>query len=409
MNRRDGVVVLSPEAGAYEELRATRCVPVHPYDIGEGADALHTRAHDARRRARQARRGTCAARGGAHTTHLARRAPHPDAVVRPVVASASASSKAANPTGPSTTTSAACTSAGLSSDRTPMLTPWASVPSSTSACRAANAGRSPASSPANAAAVHPHPGQAGHRRTLVDRHGRPELDCHASPQRCVEPEPGAASAAQRPASAPRSGWSRQCTVTATSPLRSTSRPGRAASASSAAGRRRPRRAAPARRPPPLPRGCAPGRTCPGSRARRSPTVAEEGGRTTAHHGHGAEHRDQPGRRRGRPAAVAPSRVEHDRRQGAVEVDEERRARIVDEGLERGRDGHDASAPVLRADDDDAVGVGRTLRRVGGVRLHVRGGPHAVELQHRRFAVEAVPALDHGALALLVEVAGSCML
>jgi trehalose 6-phosphate synthase len=41
VNRRDGVVVLSPEAGAYEELRGA-VLPVHPYDIEQGAHALHT-------------------------------------------------------------------------------------------------------------------------------------------------------------------------------------------------------------------------------------------------------------------------------------------------------------------------------------------------------------------------------
>lgn len=40
VNTRDGVVVLSPEAGAYDEL-ADAVVPVHPYDIEQGADALH--------------------------------------------------------------------------------------------------------------------------------------------------------------------------------------------------------------------------------------------------------------------------------------------------------------------------------------------------------------------------------
>jgi trehalose 6-phosphate synthase len=40
-NRQDGVVVLSPEAGAYEELHDA-VVPVHPYDIEQGAHALHT-------------------------------------------------------------------------------------------------------------------------------------------------------------------------------------------------------------------------------------------------------------------------------------------------------------------------------------------------------------------------------
>jgi trehalose 6-phosphate synthase len=40
VNRRDGVVVLSPEAGAYEELRDA-VLPVHPYDIVQGAHAVH--------------------------------------------------------------------------------------------------------------------------------------------------------------------------------------------------------------------------------------------------------------------------------------------------------------------------------------------------------------------------------
>jgi trehalose 6-phosphate synthase len=41
VNRHDGVVVLSPEAGAYEELHDA-VLPVHPYDIEQGAHALHT-------------------------------------------------------------------------------------------------------------------------------------------------------------------------------------------------------------------------------------------------------------------------------------------------------------------------------------------------------------------------------
>jgi trehalose 6-phosphate synthase len=40
VNRRDGVVVLSPEAGAYEELHDA-VLPVHPFDIEQGAQALH--------------------------------------------------------------------------------------------------------------------------------------------------------------------------------------------------------------------------------------------------------------------------------------------------------------------------------------------------------------------------------
>lgn len=41
MNRRGGVVCLSPEAGAYDEL-APAVLPAHPYDIDQTARALHT-------------------------------------------------------------------------------------------------------------------------------------------------------------------------------------------------------------------------------------------------------------------------------------------------------------------------------------------------------------------------------
>jgi trehalose 6-phosphate synthase len=40
-NRRDGVLCLSPEAGAYEELKSA-AIPVHPYDIEHTAGALDT-------------------------------------------------------------------------------------------------------------------------------------------------------------------------------------------------------------------------------------------------------------------------------------------------------------------------------------------------------------------------------
>jgi trehalose 6-phosphate synthase len=41
VNDRDGVVLLSPEAGAYDELHEA-VLPIHPYDIEQGAHALHT-------------------------------------------------------------------------------------------------------------------------------------------------------------------------------------------------------------------------------------------------------------------------------------------------------------------------------------------------------------------------------
>jgi trehalose 6-phosphate synthase len=41
VNQRDGVVLLSPEAGAYDELHEA-VLAIHPYDIEHGAHALHT-------------------------------------------------------------------------------------------------------------------------------------------------------------------------------------------------------------------------------------------------------------------------------------------------------------------------------------------------------------------------------
>jgi trehalose 6-phosphate synthase len=41
VNRRDGVVCLSPEAGAYDEL-GPAVLEAHPYDLDQTASALHT-------------------------------------------------------------------------------------------------------------------------------------------------------------------------------------------------------------------------------------------------------------------------------------------------------------------------------------------------------------------------------
>jgi trehalose 6-phosphate synthase len=40
LNRRDGVLLLSPEAGAFEEL-GEDALAVHPYDIEQNAEAFH--------------------------------------------------------------------------------------------------------------------------------------------------------------------------------------------------------------------------------------------------------------------------------------------------------------------------------------------------------------------------------
>jgi trehalose 6-phosphate synthase len=40
VNTRDGVLLLSPEAGAYDEL-GPHALIVHPYDLEQAADAIH--------------------------------------------------------------------------------------------------------------------------------------------------------------------------------------------------------------------------------------------------------------------------------------------------------------------------------------------------------------------------------
>ena len=56
VNRRDGVLCLSPEAGAYEELAGT-ALAVHPFDVAQSAEALHAALsmNDDERAARAAR------------------------------------------------------------------------------------------------------------------------------------------------------------------------------------------------------------------------------------------------------------------------------------------------------------------------------------------------------------------
>jgi len=56
VNRRDGVLCLSPEAGAFDEL-GSAAVPVHPYDVEQAAHALHDAlVMDADERAERAKR-----------------------------------------------------------------------------------------------------------------------------------------------------------------------------------------------------------------------------------------------------------------------------------------------------------------------------------------------------------------
>ncbi len=88
VNERGGVLILSENTGAYEEL-GTYSLSVNPFDIEEQADAIFTRAHDAGRRelaapARHPRGGGAQQRGaldrhpaGRHRRQAGRRGPGP--------------------------------------------------------------------------------------------------------------------------------------------------------------------------------------------------------------------------------------------------------------------------------------------------------------------------------------------
>ena len=67
VNQRNGVLLLSPEAGAYDEL-ADAALPIHPYDIEQGANALHT-ALAMPADERRARAVQLADLAGRHTPH----------------------------------------------------------------------------------------------------------------------------------------------------------------------------------------------------------------------------------------------------------------------------------------------------------------------------------------------------
>ena len=65
VNQRDGVVLLSPEAGAYEELHEA-VLAVHPYDVEQSAHALHPALSMPDDERAPTRRAAARARRGAH-------------------------------------------------------------------------------------------------------------------------------------------------------------------------------------------------------------------------------------------------------------------------------------------------------------------------------------------------------
>ena len=183
LNQRDGVVLLSPEAGAYDEL-AEAVLPIHPYDIEQGAHALH-----AALAMPDDERASRAPPARASSPRCTRRRPGSRAAQpRALSASASASSSAASPPGPSTTTSAARISGGLSSDTTPMLTAWASAPASHELAQRVERGEVAGVVAGERAAIARTRGELGDRRALVDRYRRAQLDGHPPAERRVEAE-----------------------------------------------------------------------------------------------------------------------------------------------------------------------------------------------------------------------------
>ncbi len=157
LNAGDGVLVLSHEAGAWEEL-SEAALGINPFDVAGTADTLHL-ALSMDLGERRSRAGPSAGTGArSHRFRLARRATGRCGTLQPLTgqpfaeaASASYSSSASAPAGPSTTTSAlAATSGALSSSTT--ATRIAGTPCAANSAAAAKAGRSPRSSPKTATA-----------------------------------------------------------------------------------------------------------------------------------------------------------------------------------------------------------------------------------------------------------------
>ena len=160
LNTADGVLVLSHQAGAWEELSLDGggALGVNPFDVAGTADALHAAltmdaaergdaCGGAPRRGARANRSRLVGRPtGGRGSAEARRA---------AVASATARSNATAPAAPGTERSAAsATAAGLSLSTAATHTATRSGPAGTrSAWSAAKAGRSPTSSPKAAAAT----------------------------------------------------------------------------------------------------------------------------------------------------------------------------------------------------------------------------------------------------------------
>ncbi len=167
LNTADGVLVLSHQAGAWEELSLDGggALGVNPFDVAGTADALHAAlTMDAATRAARAGALRDAVRGRTAADWWADQLAAAAALIgartaarqarRVAVASATSRNNATAPAAPGTDRSAAsATAAGLSPSTAATRTATRSGPAGTRSARnAANAGRSPTSSPKAAAA-----------------------------------------------------------------------------------------------------------------------------------------------------------------------------------------------------------------------------------------------------------------
>ena len=235
LNRRDGVVCLSPEAGAYDELHDA-VLAVHPYDLQQSAGALHRVLDDAAATSAPRWRAGCASsRARGRPRRLARRPPQAgrggSALTRSVRSSA-------RPGGPSTTMSArSISSAGASLDRTAIRvhqTDGSSTASSggmLSSSKRSKTGRSPRSSPANATARIPDESASSASTAVPLSSGTGGRSSHAIRPGWVSRPWRAARSARASACGASPGAVRQWIVNAMSPLCSTNRSGQVASAS----------------------------------------------------------------------------------------------------------------------------------------------------------------------------------
>ncbi len=224
VNDRDAVLLLSPEAGVWDQLAGV-ARPVHPYDISGTADALAdalaaspeqraVEAAELRRRAsartprdwlddQLPRRRLTFSRRPGQATARPRRWRRSRACAGP--------STIRSPTDSS--------SAGISAERTTIRATW--VPFAANRSRAAKAARSPTSSPKNATESRPTARRSTTTPLSVSTGGCSSNDIFAS--RTTSPDRRACSTAHRRTSSAASGCSRKCRVT-DSPLFSTSIP-----------------------------------------------------------------------------------------------------------------------------------------------------------------------------------------